>query len=98
MKKVKIGPIKYKIVEKKRLTNHGRDTKLDGSASYSHCRIGIEKGLNKQAKRLTLWHEIIHCILVQNGVGEHDERVVDAMAYGILDVLQDNPELNERVR
>jgi Zn-dependent peptidase ImmA (M78 family) len=96
MKTVKVGPIKYKIIKKKRLTNHGRDTKLDGSASYSHCRIGIEKGLAKQAKRLTLWHEIVHCILVQNSINEHDEHVVNAIAYGIMDVLQHNKELRKK--
>lgn len=96
MKKVKVGPITYKIVEKKRLTNDNEDTKIDGSANYTHCKIRLDKRLGKQTKRLTLWHEIVHCILVQNSITEHDETMINALAYGIINVLQDNPELRKK--
>jgi Zn-dependent peptidase ImmA (M78 family) len=95
VKFVKIGPIKYQIVEEPGLCNRDHDIILDGVISYSESKISIEANLLPQAKRHTLWHEVTHAILMQAGIVEHDERLVTALAYGIMDVLQKNPELRE---
>jgi hypothetical protein len=41
---------------------------------------------------VTLWHEILHVICSQADInlGEEEEQVVDKIAYGIYQVLQDN--------
>ena len=44
-------------------------------------------------KRVTLWHELIHGILENAGIHNHDEQQIDAIAYGIVAVLQAVPAL-----
>ena len=40
-------------------------------------------------------HEIIHGILENAGINEHDEQIVDAIANGFVQVFRDNPYLAE---
>lgn len=83
---IQIGAIAYELVETP-LDN------LHGDISTIRCRIRIDADQDSQAKRVTLWHEIIHGILYGAGLREHDEQVVDALAHGIVQVLRDNPQL-----
>jgi hypothetical protein len=88
---IKIGAITYDIVEEKGLTNGDKDAKLDGHIRYSECQICVEAGLAGQAKRQVIWHEVIHGILTHAGIRKHDEALVDALAYGLMDLLKNNP-------
>lgn len=88
---VKIGPILFEVVEEKGLVNGDKTRKLDGHIRYSDCRIEVEASMAPQAKRQTIWHEIVHGILNQAGYWKQGEELVDALAYGIMSVLQDNP-------
>jgi len=94
MDTVKIGPIVYTVKEVERLQDT-RGQVAWGEADFGACEIRLEATANPQFKRITLWHEIVHAILVGAGVdsSEHDEVFVDQLAYGIMQVLQDNPEL-----
>ncbi len=93
MDSIKIGPMIYKIIEIADLCIDG-DTMI-GSVCHTSGELLLEMRLCPQAKKVTLWHEIIHAILVTSGnVGEHDDRLVDALAYGIVSVLDDNPQLS----
>ncbi len=87
---IKIGAITYQIVEVPGLHNETGD-KYDGHILYSKDEIRLEADLADQTKRQTLWHEVIHAILIHAGHQKHDESQVDALAYGIMNVLQDNP-------
>ena len=63
-----------------------------GQTSYDECVIRILGRLAPQAKIATLWHEIIHAILVEAGfTGDHSEQMVSAIAHGVLGVLKNNP-------
>jgi hypothetical protein len=44
-----------------------------------------------------LWHEMFHAILLQGGFREHDERLLDILAYGVVRLLQDNEFLRGKV-
>ena len=86
---VKVGPIIYQVIETRGLVS-SEGKKLDGQIDYGGCLIEIEEGIHPQQKALTLAHEIIHAIMFQAGYTEHDESVIDSLAYGWLSVLQDN--------
>lgn len=89
---LRIGPLDFDINLVDGLTDQDGIRKLNGHIHYDHCKIELEKRLPPQYQWLTLWHEIIHAILTQYSFDlENEERVVDALANGIVEVLQDNP-------
>jgi hypothetical protein len=87
---VKIGPVRYEVKEIEELADEEKT--LFGWIKYDSCEILIEAGLPDQVKRVTLWHEILHGILAQASQ-EHDEALVEALAYGLVAVFDDNPGL-----
>lgn len=94
---VRIGPILFEIEETADL--HGDDGKrIWGEVSHGDCKIRIHERTAPQQQRQTLWHEIVHVILIQAGRTEQgkDEGLVDLLAYGIMCALQDNPWLAKR--
>lgn len=90
IKSIRIGPIDYKVHET-------CDINDDGLFDMADQVILIQKRLKPQLKRQTLWHEILHGIMYQAGIKEHNERMVDAVAYGIVAALRDNPSLRKEV-
>jgi hypothetical protein len=92
MRAVVIGPIRYAVRRVRRLfADDG--TKLLGQIDYTACRIDLEAQAHPQTQRATLIHEILHGILTNAGERDHDERLIDLLSYGLLDVLTANPEL-----
>lgn len=92
IRSVTIGPMRYAVRLARRL--HSDDhTPLLGQIDYAACRIDLERGMSPQAQRATLIHEILHGILNNAGERDHDERLIDLLAYGLLDVIADNPDL-----
>jgi len=91
MRKVRIGPIVYQIVEVDGLKENGRG--LFGEVKYGSCEIRVEGRNCGQQKRQTIWHEVVHIILTQVGLAKDAGRegLVDSLAYGMLQVVQDNP-------
>lgn len=94
---IKIGPTRFQITVIENLRDPRNDESLDGHILYGESRIYLNAKLGDQSRRQTLWHEILHAVLVQAGVQEHDEQQIDALAYGVVGVLQDNPWLREPV-
>ena len=93
---VRIGPIDYEIVYMPGLRDG--DLKLDGWFKFPESRILIEENLSEQARRQLLWHEILHGIFNQFGglsEGRKEEEVIDALAYSMMNILRDNPELGK---
>jgi hypothetical protein len=88
---VLIGAIRYPV---ERITGlHDAGKKLDGWVQYRPYSIQIDDALGEQGERVVLWHEILHAILAQAGFDDYDEeheRFIDALAYGIYQVLEDN--------
>ena len=88
---VHVGPTTFVV---KRIDDfHDSDGDLFGRIRYAPCVIEIGDTLCGQSQFQTIWHEVIHAILVQSGREEHDEGIVSAISYGIIDVLQRNPGL-----
>ena len=94
--KVKIGPITYIITNDDTLGDSG----FAGQIRYFRSTIAINGDLKPQFALLTLWHEIVHGIMTNAGI-PHDEQtepLVNAIAYGVLQVLVDNPDLVNMAR
>ena len=88
---IKIGGIAYPVNIVPNL--HDGDKKLDGEIYYTPPGIALAAGLGKQGERVILWHEILHGILTHSGRTDVDEGIIEALSYGIAQVIQDNPRL-----
>ena len=88
-KSIKIGPVVYEVTVDNRVANES----MWGQIVYAESKIELNPGMSAQHRSITLWHEIIHGMLIQGGIREHDERIMDVLAHGIVGVLKDNPEL-----
>jgi hypothetical protein len=88
--KVTIGPITFDVKIIPGLTNSDGE-KLNANIDYQAAKINIEQGLDPQVQALALMHEAAHAILNRAGYDEHDEKLVELLAYGITELIQDNP-------
>lgn len=91
--KVKIGGMIFDVIRVDELKHPSDNRRLDGNIRYGECKIYIDTSLSCQAELQTIWHEVIHGILVQAGMSEaaDKEDVIEAIAYGVMAVLYDNP-------
>lgn len=93
MKTIKIGCIDY-AVDIVALLEDDERNEIFGQVAYDESEIRILGRLSPQAKIATLWHEVIHAILIEAGfTGDHNEQMVSAIAHGILGVLKNNPRI-----
>jgi len=96
-KHIKIGHIRYRIKKIKRL-NDGAAGVMYGQIDYGKSLIELDADMGPQHDRQTLWHEVIHAIMNHAGIQKHDEPLVEIMASGIMQVINDNPEMGRRTR
>ena len=92
---IKIGAITY-MIEKVSTLRDEDGAELNGSINYSKARIKVRKGLDAQIVQVVMWHETLHAILIQAGLSGLDERAIEALAYGICGVLEDNRSMRRR--
>jgi len=88
---IRIGPIDFTVCAVDRLLNDGNYEKLSGHIKYDASEILVEGDMEPQAQRQVVWHEVIHGILTQAGYTDHDEKMIDILAYGVMQVVRDNP-------
>lgn len=98
MDSVKIGPLFYDIIYTASADDEFDGKKDEGSITSSvfapdQATIFIDNGLDWKVKHLSLWHEVIHAILSQNGYFEDTVRedLVTVIANGVANLIQDNP-------
>lgn len=89
-KSVRIGGVEFNVVVEPRL-NDGR-VLLAGQIRHMDCEIAIAEDCSHEYQCLSLWHEIMHGIeeQAQLDLGENQERIIEAFARGVYQVLQDN--------
>lgn len=101
LKSLKIGAIRYGVSEKANLhsfNGEGEKQFLDGHIKHGAAKIYIDKEINPQVKIAVILHEAIHGILVGTALDEEvSEKAITALGYGIMALLQDNPELVKMV-
>lgn len=86
---VTVGPMVYTVTEDTSRATDG----VYGSILYADSRISLQPGLAQPFQEIILWHEMIHAVLSQSGLRDQDEQVIHAIAYGVVEILRDNPEL-----
>ena len=88
--KVRIGGVEFDVRTESGLNDGQR--LLAGQIRHMDCQIAIAEESSHEYKCLTLWHEIMHGIedQAQLELGEQRERVIEAFARGVYQVLQDN--------
>ena len=89
-KSIRISGIDYAVKQVDDL-NNGTNM-LNGRIDYLESEIYLNRKYGHQNKCVTLLHEIIHGILHHSNIdlGETEEKIIDILAYGIYQVLQDN--------
>ena len=87
---IRIGGVDYEIRDVDNL-NDGVNV-CYGHISFEDSVIELHsKNQNHQKRCVTLWHEILHGIAEHASLDiENEERVIDVLAKGIYQVLQDN--------
>jgi hypothetical protein len=91
MGSVKIGAVFYGVEYVQDLQDHG--CPLDGQIEYNQANIKIKANMDEQIQVQALLHEVIHGINAQAAIPAMKETTIDALAYGIYQVMRDNPEL-----
>ena len=93
MDKIKIGAIQHTVAYAENPTS-SNGTPIDGQIDHGTAEITIKANMGRQIQVQTILHEIIHAIEVQTGRRhELKEPIIDALAFGIYQVLRDNPQL-----
>ena len=89
-KSIRIGGVEFDVIVEHRL-NDGRNL-LAGQIRHMDCQIAVADECSHEYKCLSLWHEIMHGIeeQAQLDLGENRERIIEAFARGVYQVLQDN--------
>ena len=87
-KTIKIGPQVFKVVLVEDLKDDKGET-MCGRLIFAKSEIIINSDSDEFSRRQTLWHEILHGLFEQASI-KHDEKIIDTLAYGIIQVLDDN--------
>ena len=90
---VRIGGETYQVQPVADLHDH--EGGLNGKVRVNDRLIEIEEEMHPAQQRVTLWHEVVHALLVHAGQHAQVEEVVGVLGYGIVQVLRDNPWLRE---
>lgn len=96
-KEIKIGGTKYAVKPVHKLV--GDVGLLHGLIDYIDCTISLNEDQDWQVSCETVIHEILHGIIYHYNVhidNDKEEEVVDAMAKGLYQVLEDNWDLYEK--
>jgi hypothetical protein len=89
---IRIGGVEYIVVETKGLNNGTQVCYGHIDYEKSIIEFNPERGTGHQFKCQTLWHEILHGIAEHANleIKEDEEHIIDTLAKGIYQVLQDN--------
>ena len=88
-KKVKIGPITYKVTEVNDMMSVMEGQTATGSIDFLNCTIRLYSKMTIEKKWAVLMHEIMHAI-DENFSLSLSEETTDRLAVGIAEVLTEN--------
>lgn len=87
---VQLGPVRY-TVERVPSVDDSSDGGLKvGQIRFAEARIVILDRLPDDRALVTLWHELVHGLFEVAGQDNDDEGLVDALAYGLVDLFRNN--------
>lgn len=90
---IKIGPVTYSVDDQ-------IGDELDGEIAYTKQQIHVRALMGADYANVVLWHEVLHGLFTHSGLAhlftsEQAEALMDCFSYGIVQVLQDNPNMRE---
>lgn len=86
-----IGPMKYLVVEVSHLKDEN-GVQLSGQIDHGTLMLEIEAVASPLVKRHTLWRQALQTMALITGI-ELGPDQIDVLAYGIMQLLRDNPGL-----
>lgn len=88
--RIRIGGVEFSVIVEPKLNDGER--MLAGEIRHMKCQIAIAEESSHEYRCLSVWHEIMHGIeeQAQLDLGNQRERVIEAFARGVYQVLQDN--------
>ena len=94
---VKIGAMTYTVVERREDAmiagnKDGKAIYLNGHITFHDLLIKVKDDCAPDMKRAVVLHEVVHGIL-ENAGQNAPEEVVEALGYGLLALIRDNPDL-----
>lgn len=98
---VNVGPMRYKVEIIEDLIGTGDDNQsiwINGKVCTYKGHILIDRDIHDDAKKVVLIHEILHAILTQAGIRDEPENVIEALGFGLLNLVRRNPYLWDCLR
>ena len=89
---IKIGAIAYNLGWKHRPRLNGKF--VVGLIDYNGQTIDTYVGLQPTVEWINIWHEVLHAILNNAGINDHNEDLLNILAHGICNVLAENPSIH----
>ena len=88
---MRIGPIDYAVVADPKLSSQGKAGEFRPDTGV----IVTAEDLTPADLFGTVWHEVVHGVLYHLGLGVDalPDTTVDGLAWGIVQVLRDNPDM-----
>jgi len=96
IKTLKIGPVKYKMLHVD-IPAEGDKTFL-GRIYYDKAEIHVAKSMVEQPAMFTIVHEFFHGLCHLYGIGKHTENQIDALSLGVIEFIQNNPQLVKTIQ
>lgn len=92
-KKIKVGGHTYTVREWDR--RGARERNRWSETSHRDLTIDIDEDCPEPRRKEVLLHEVLHCVCNEWAIDTRDgeEKVVTAMALGLVAVMRDNPAL-----
>ena len=91
---IRIGSLVYTVEQDDELFGMN----LDGEIMHSKGRIRLRPDMTREYEFMILWHEVLHGIMTHTGIdellGEHEEKFIKVLAYGVADAIRNNSLLN----
>lgn len=88
---IRMGVLDYAVQVEQDLRS-SEDSKLYGEILYGAGTIRVDASAKPAFQAVVLWHELVHGLLEQAGQ-EQSEATCNAIAFGLVQLLRDNPDL-----
>jgi hypothetical protein len=66
---------------------------LDGRITFADSLICVDDAQGAQGTMLVILHELEHAMFTHAGIKMPEEGAIDALAYQLLGLIRDNPDL-----
>lgn len=94
--KIQIGCVDYTVKEiddLHKVNEDGQKVWLHGHILHADAEIRVASDQSEDVKTVTVWHEVMHGILQNAGQSNQPEGFIEALSFGLVQVIRDNPEL-----